>query len=95
MSVAEAKTHFSECLREVEGGNPVVITRHGKPVVAIVNADDFAQVERLRAAGLSGGLASVVGKIDDLPEGALEEFVGDVESIARSRRGNRSVPDLE
>ena len=60
-SVAEAKAHFSDCLRSAEQGDPVVIKRHGKAVAAIVRAEDLEELERLRAAGPAGGLASVAG----------------------------------
>ncbi len=59
-SAAHAKAHFSECLRQAER-SPVVLTRHGKPVAALVSIELFEQLERLRAAGPQGGLASVAG----------------------------------
>lgn len=61
LSVAEAKARFAEQIREVEKGEPVVITRHGKPVAALVRPEDLEQLERLRAAGPEGGLASIAG----------------------------------
>ena len=60
-SVAEAKAHFAECLRSAEKGDSVVITRHGKPVAAMVRAEELERLERLRAAGPQAGLASVAG----------------------------------
>ena len=36
VSVAEAKNHLSELLRSVADGEPVVITRNGKPVAQLV-----------------------------------------------------------
>ena len=42
----EAKTHFSELLREVENGETIVVTRHGLPIARISplgkEADDAA-----------------------------------------------------
>jgi prevent-host-death family protein len=35
VSLVEAKAHLSELLDKVEGGETVVITRHGKPVANI------------------------------------------------------------
>lgn len=32
----EAKTHFSELLKKVEGGETVIVTRHGVPVARMV-----------------------------------------------------------
>ncbi|MBI4520633.1 MAG: type II toxin-antitoxin system Phd/YefM family antitoxin, partial [Gemmatimonadetes bacterium] len=68
VSVAEAKARFSAVLRSAEGGRPVVITRHGKPVAALVRADELEQIERLRAAGPEGGLASLAGGWKDSEE---------------------------
>lgn len=61
VSAAKAKAEFAECMRKAEAGDPVVITRHGKAVVALVRADHLQQLERLRSAGPSAGLASLAG----------------------------------
>ena len=61
LTTAQAKAGFSAALREAEDGNAVLITRHGKPVAALVRAEDLMRLERLRAAGPEGGLASVAG----------------------------------
>ena len=59
--LAEAKATLSECIREVEGGKSVLITRHGKPVAALVCPKDLDNLERLKKAGPEGGLASLAG----------------------------------
>ena len=61
ISLAEAKATLSECIREVEKGNMLVIKRHGKPVAALVQPKDLDHLERLRKAGPEGGLSSVSG----------------------------------
>ncbi len=61
LSIVEAKTHLSDCIRDVEQGESVLITRHGKPVAALVPADILEHVERLKKAGPRGGLASLAG----------------------------------
>jgi prevent-host-death family protein len=61
VSVAEAKATLSDQIREVERGAPVLITRHGRAVAALVRPEDLEQLERLRAAGPQGGLASLAG----------------------------------
>ncbi len=68
VSLAEAKATFSECIREVEKGKPVRITRHGKPVAALVSPEDLDHLERLRKAGPDGGLASIAGGWDGSDE---------------------------
>lgn len=35
-SVAQAKAHFSEMIETARSGEPVIVTRHGEPVVAVV-----------------------------------------------------------
>lgn len=59
--LAEAKAKLSECVRNAERGDPVVITRHGKPVAALVRADELDRLDRLRAAGPDAGLAGLAG----------------------------------
>ncbi len=88
VSLAEAKAHFSQCVRDAEDGAPVLVTRHGKAVVAIVAATDLDTLERLRSAGPASGLASLAGQFDD-----AQDFVDVVEAIARDRRPS-SPPDL-
>ena len=61
VSAAKAKAEFAECMRKAEAGDPVVITRHGKAVVALVRVDRLQQLERLGSAGPAAGLASLVG----------------------------------
>lgn len=86
LSVAEAKAHFSDCVRTAELGSSVLITRRGKPVAALVPAQSAKQIERWLAARPAQGLASLVGK------GTWsEEFV---ESLLRHRRTPpRRLPD--
>lgn len=61
VSVADAKSRFSEYVRRAETGAVVVLSRHGKPVAALVPAGDVDRLERLRAAGPGQGLVSLAG----------------------------------
>jgi prevent-host-death family protein len=61
VSAAKAKAEFAEYMRRAEAGDPVVITRHGKAVVALVRADRLELLERLGSAGPAGGLAGLAG----------------------------------
>jgi prevent-host-death family protein len=81
LSVAEAKA-----IRHVEAGSSVLITRHGKPVAALVNPDDLEHLERLRKAGPEQGLASIAGGWED-----SEELVKILDQSLR--QGQRNVPD--
>jgi prevent-host-death family protein len=61
IAVADLKARLSEVLRDVERGDAVVVTRHGKPVIGLVSADDLATLQRLKAAGPEQGLAGLAG----------------------------------
>jgi len=87
LSIVEAKTHLSDCIREVEQGGSVLITRHGKAVAALVPANIIDYVERLKKAGPEGGLASLAG--------GWKGSEGLVQVLARSKRSKtRRHPDL-
>ena len=88
ISVAEAKATFSECIRQVEAGSTVLITRHGKPVAALVRPNDLEHLERLRKAGPESGLASIAGGWKN-----SDDLVSILD--ASHRQGQRSTPDLE
>jgi len=61
ISLAEAKATLSECVRDVEKGEMLIIKRHGKPVAALVQPQDLDNIVRLRKAGPEGGLSSLSG----------------------------------
>lgn len=87
VSVADVKAHFADWVRTAEGGESIVITRHGKPVVALVPAGELEQLQRLRAAGPEKGLASLAGGWE-----GSEELADRTLEIRRS--GPRTFPDL-
>ena len=39
ISIAEAKARFSELVRRAEGGEEIIVTRHGKMVARLVPAN--------------------------------------------------------
>jgi len=88
VSIAKAKATLSDCIRDVEAGSPVLITRHGKPVAALVRADDFHRIDRLRKAGPEKGLASLSGGWKGSDE--LVKILNEP-----GRFGQRSTPSLE
>ena len=87
ISVAKAKANFSEYIRKVEAGNAVLITRHGKPVAALVSPSDLEHLARLRKAGPEKGLASIAGGWEN-----SEELASILD--ASPRQGHRNTPDL-
>ena len=88
ISVAEAKATFSECIRKVEAGSAVLITRHGKPVAALVSPSDLEHLRRLRKAGPESGLASIAGGWKNSEE--LASILDD-----SPRQGQRNIQELE
>ena len=60
LSAAQAKSQLADCLRKAENGQPVIITRHGKAVAALVAVDRVALPER-KGARSGGGLGSLAG----------------------------------
>jgi len=87
VSVVEAKARFSECVREAEAGGVVLIRRHGRSVAAVVSAADVERLQRLKAAGPEGGLASLAGGW-----AGSEDLVRNVRDLRRSRP--RKAPKL-
>ena len=87
-SVAEVKAKFSEYVRAAEHGDPVVITRHGQAVAALVGPEELRTLERLRSAGPEGGLASLAGGWED-----SDDLLRMLETS--SRVGSRSDPSLD
>ena len=88
ISVAKAKATFSDCIRQVEVGSPVLITRHGKPVAALVRAGDLEHLERLRKAGPESGLAGIAGGWEN-----SEELATILDSSPR--HGQRDTADYD
>ena len=88
VTIAKAKATLSDCIREVEAGSPVLITRHGKPVAALVRANDFHRLDRLRKAGPERGLASLSGGWEGSDE--LMRILNE-----SSRFGQRTTPSLD
>jgi len=60
LSTAQAKSQLADCLRKAENGEPLIITRHGKPVAALVGIDRIA-LPKLTGARAAGGLAELAG----------------------------------
>ena len=87
-SVASVKAHFADWVRTAEAGEPVVVTRHGKPVVALVAAAELEQLDRLRAAGPEKGLLGLAGGWE-----GSEELVELVVAQPRSAPRSGALPD--
>ena len=69
IQAAEAKTHLSSLLDEVERGETIVITRHGKPIARIVPEADSRQARIARA------MADIEEFRKTMPRIALEDIL--------------------
>jgi prevent-host-death family protein len=88
LSVAEAKASFSECIRKVEAGKAVFITRHGKTVAALVSPGDVEHLERLRKAGPESGLVGIAGGWEN-----SEELAAILDESPRSSQRDMADPE--
>jgi prevent-host-death family protein len=87
-SVAQAKASFTACLRSSERGKPVVITRHGRPVAAIVSIEAFQRLGDVGGAEV-GGLARLAGTL----EGSAG-LASSLDDLVRRRSAGRRLPRL-
>lgn len=61
-SVQDAKNHFSSVVDAARHGEPQTVTKHGKPAVVIIDADEYArlrQVENVKAPTFSDHLLAM------------------------------------
>jgi prevent-host-death family protein len=72
ISTAEARNRFTELIRIVEGGEQVVITRHGRPVAQL--APPLAERRKARFDGMKGRIRLLPGWDDPITE---EELLGE------------------
>lgn len=87
LGVAEAKRRFSELIDRVRAGERFVVTRRGRPAVALVPPSEL-----LEAEPRSLGLAALAGALADWKE--LDEVVEEIYA-SRRRARDREVPDLD
>ena len=51
MSATEVRTHFGQVMQKVAGtGEPVIVERGGKPVVAVISLADLERLQELRSS---------------------------------------------
>jgi len=83
-SIGDVKAHFAECVRSVEKGETVVLTRHGRPVARLVpleTRDD--DTERIS----SGARRSQVSEVRE----SVAEYEGRAESSAYKTEARRKI----
>lgn len=93
MSVAEAKARFSELVNRANyAGERFLIERRGKPVGAIVSAEDLARLEAPAAEPDHPGLIAAAGALRDFPE--FHEIMEQIVAERHTRYDDRQV-DLD
>ncbi|MFE2046045.1 type II toxin-antitoxin system Phd/YefM family antitoxin [Streptomyces sp. NPDC059477] len=76
--VTQARAELAELInRVVYGGERVVVTRHGKPLVALVSAADLRRLDELDGIGDRADH----GEHGELCEPAEEQVVGSVSAV--------------
>lgn len=83
--LTKAKARLSGLVdRLIHQKGPVVITKHGRPVAALIPYEDWEQ----RAAGVAGGLASVSPPPGDFDAeiDAMVEEIYDARAKSRARK---------
>ena len=83
--VTQARAELADLInRVVYGAERVVVTRHGKPLVALVSAADLERLEKLDAVGDERVISSVSGvhEVASAPREQRQRF-----GIAAERRG--------
>jgi len=75
VQASEAKTHLPQLLDEVERGETIVITRHGRPIARLVpeaerrQAEIRAAIDKIRALGKRAGRITVAEILSARDEG--------------------------
>lgn len=87
VGVADAKRRFAELIDRVLDGERFLVTRRGKPVVALVPPDEAATSGPTEYLGL----AAFAGILEDAPE--FDEIMKEVVA-ARQEDTGRPPPDL-
>ena len=74
VNIHAAKTHLSQLLDNVAGGQEVVIARAGKPIARLVPLEGRSTIKK-RELGRLAGMISVPNDFDaPLPEEVLNSF---------------------
>jgi prevent-host-death family protein len=63
VQASEAKTHLPQLLDDVERGETIVITRHGRPIARLVPDEDKRQAEVREAVAAIRALRKGAAKI--------------------------------
>ena len=83
VSVADAKSHFSEYISKVAyAGEKYLITKRGKPLVALVPIQDLINIKSSKE---EKGLSEIIGKWKNFEE--IEDNINKVYSSRKEDKG--------
>lgn len=88
LGVAEAKRRFSELIDRVRRGERFLVSRRGKPAVALVPPEQMPDESEPSPAGL----AAIAGGLADWDE--LDDVVAGI-YLSRRRARDRAAPELD
>ncbi len=78
VSLAKAKSSFSEyASRAAYSSEHIIITKRGKPFVALISVKDLELLERIKAGSPEEGLLGAVGmapELEKVAEKAMEAY---------------------
>ena len=78
VSLAKAKSSFSEYASRAGYANEhIIITKRGKPFVALISVKDLEFLEKIKAGPPEDGLLGAVGMtpgLEEVAEKAMEEY---------------------
>ncbi|MBA3699436.1 MAG: type II toxin-antitoxin system Phd/YefM family antitoxin [Planctomycetes bacterium] len=88
-SIADTKAHLSSCVARAEAGEPVLITRHGRPVAAMISAEEWDRVQAVLGTRRRG-LAGLLGGWED-----SDRLASHVDEVVAARSTTRPLPSME
>ncbi len=83
-SIAQARDKLARVVREAEEGQPVELTRRGKPVAVVVSVEDYARMR-----------GNVPGLWERLSEFRETERLGDLDNVFDDVRDKGAGRDVE
>ncbi len=87
MSTNTAKTRFGQLL-DTARREPVMIEKHGRPVVVVLSAEDYEELEAIKLERLRAevqiGLDEIErGEVIDVDEAGLHELIEEIKTEGR------------
>jgi antitoxin Phd len=67
VQIQKAKAHFSEMLERAQAGETIVITKHGKPTVAMIDIEEYRALKKPKRSLLEVLRAAPENLMDVVP----------------------------